>query len=363
MSFGKVVDVIAATPVKQSPIPVIKNSSVTDVGPSLEMDVKSSADASAKSRTSQHNDKFTMAMKTKYGGNNLCDSISNMLRFAREVRQGPLYQQVAKFVGRVEIGGTYTGTGTLVNWNEMPENLVGKIVLTVAHNHPSWTNTANSDYQKYVSLYADLIKTVAGTSSGIYVSNHIKGGNPLSNYMWFTPDVDADHLNVWGNSCNSSSIPVEKCYLFKSYVKEKEGNLFEDFAILVLKRKIMALNGANLGSLENMQAIPTNKTCFTIGYGTLPSPSPLNFHAGWNLKKRTQPSIWSDGFTPDDYARFYGPSDSGSPIIYKNGNNYSIVGVYGGGQDYPLATQIDRMKAVINIEKGNKPLKPVMSNR
>jgi hypothetical protein len=217
MSFGEVLNVMAAmdnvNTLQLPQFPVIRGHTIANVKPFLEeTTARLSAGLLSKGEIPLHNAGFISAMKNKYGGDSIGDSISNMLYFAQEARQGILYDQVAKFVGRVEINGVYTGTGTLVNWDGMQENLVGRVVLTVAHNHPSWSDVANSDHQKYMSLYADPVETISGTSSSIYVSDHTKSNDPLDKHMWFTPDTDIDRFNVWGSGTNDNSIPVQKWY-------------------------------------------------------------------------------------------------------------------------------------------------------
>jgi hypothetical protein len=255
-----------------------------------------------------------------------------------------------------------TGTGTLVCWDGMPDKLKGRVVITCAHNHPFFSVHEKKDETQNVKAGSEKLLNTKNDSSRVYLTKANGGVKKFD--MHFTPDT-SDTFDVWAPGKLSSSIAVERCYLFE----DKSGKM-SDFAVLILKDAVIdsdgtELYGANLRDIMTSNnaypglgvAHPGVEETFTIGYGGIilnhQRPCPIPF-VGWNLKKRTRGTTWNEGygrnFSPVDRTCF-GPSDSGSPIVAKIQGNYYVVGVFNGTFDHSLIYQVDRMKAVASYEQ------------
>ncbi|GHU19673.1 hypothetical protein FACS189472_09800 [Alphaproteobacteria bacterium] len=288
------------------------------------------------------------AMSLKYLGKedgSLNDSLKAMIDFAKEVRplsaglaqddlqlsNITLYDQIAKFVGRMEIGGSI-GTGTLVSWKGMPDHLVGRVVITCGHNRPGAFPKLNNVTPV---LQADK------KPSGMFFSQP---------EVYFTPDFDS---KVWAAKRIPDSIAVEQFYNFTD-TNWKQGSELLDFAVVILKEAVKMPNGsivkgADLGHVICPDDEHPACTClveegkyFNVGYGTVPNNDQqfatqgIGNFAGWGLKKAGR-LIGSAGAGANTFPylchRFsvnatIGPSDSGSPLIEKiDGNRNRIVGI------------------------------------
>ncbi|MDR2781532.1 MAG: trypsin-like peptidase domain-containing protein [Holosporaceae bacterium] len=286
---------------------------------------------------------FAKAVANKYGeanpvitrenaGSVIVDCIKKMIEFADAVRNGDLYKKIAKFVGRVEIPGGCTGTGTLVYWDGMPKSLEGRVVITCGHNHDDFNDESKWEESRKCGNFT------------IYKAKNVEDTK-------FTPDTSKGFEIRERKKCSRSK-DVEAFYIFTG------GGFshFYDFAVFVLKYAIAikdngdiytpskATNKDDLGSvicLTDDTKIP-EENCFTIGYGKaghqLPCDQVGNF-SGKDLKKRTKTQRWryNDKFKlyVTDDTLFLNPGDSGSPIVNANGEmvgiatgslNYSIVG-------------------------------------
>ncbi|MDR3180044.1 MAG: hypothetical protein LBT70_04055 [Holosporaceae bacterium] len=333
-------------------------------------------------------DKLTAAMNETYDANSLPEAIQKMILSADAVRQGRLYDQIAKFVGRVEkrFEDGITGTGTVVSWDGMPAALKGKVVITVLHNHPSASTEGVFD--------APISKTPV---DGVYLSNTKGEADPLEEHMWFTPDTDRNAFNVWKKGRpTAASIPVKEIYCFRVpegmedacayYEKEKTTNkevkLF-DFAVLILKTPVPQdiATGVDITTPDDFSE---GKECFLVGYGRPLNPiltdsnhpdggsndDKKKLFTGWNLKKQSLSSrttgasdhygdppftsprnfdMMSVGSSPRNFDMMsVGPSYSGSSIVTDSGDGqYKIIGVFGGGHNTALTDVIDRIKGVL----------------
>ncbi|MDR1908039.1 MAG: hypothetical protein LBQ43_04250 [Holosporales bacterium] len=319
---------------------------------------------------------ITAGMSEKYFGHrnaSLDNSIEQMRRLAAAVREGDLYKQVAKFVGRIEVGEgrEETGSGTLVCWDGMPNELKGRVVITCGHNHPYWDiGTSNRSQEgETIEAVATPLQTTERKFSGVYLLDGlVKIASDEENYkgnefvIHFTPDMDHTKFDVWAPGSINSSIEVERCYFFG------KPKYIEDFAVFILKRPVTdsggtIVDGVNLGNIITSQAYPRlDQGKFFIGYGGVLFPdddTPFTHpFVGWNLKKRVTNAEWfhSGGGIYLTGGHSFGPSDSGSPAVAEcNKCQYMIVGICTGGAEYDLASQRNRLNAVIQYEQGNVP--------
>ncbi|GHU16660.1 hypothetical protein FACS189472_02200 [Alphaproteobacteria bacterium] len=257
----------------------------------------------------------------------------------------------AMAVGRVEIQGGYTGTGTLVRWTGMPTALENRVVITCGHNNPLWTG------QKPQPGHA---KEIASFGTGTAATTMSVYENPEGLHFTYDPSSE-----VWEpNAIERTSIAVARCYNYREHGKTAENGVV-DFAVLILKEPVAGPEGvvampldhvlcsqASEGACPDLQFAGDH--CRSIGYGGVGmdiagSPALANF-TGWNLKKLTRtfgpPVRGETGWaTRYNYPSATGPSDSGSPVMMDLLPGYGkIVGIVTGSSTcVPIAAQKDRI--------------------
>ena len=246
-----------------------------------------------------------------------------LLRQVRDVGKADgVYEQVGKYVGRVNIDGlTTTGTGTLVKWENMPKDLIGKVVLTAGHNTDSSINRLK--FMADLSISQNDIETHECCYEGSFEAKH-------------------------------KLYDVDKVYDFRG-PENKE----LDVALIILKTPVKDINEQVLtGALidDSSDDIDKNYGYYSIGYG---DPTTLNSYQvlpgwGWNTKKATRISnscIDSKTYKNiegllDKKAVFpieiyAGPSQSGAPII--NAETHKFKGVFTGGINISVPYIFDKI--------------------
>ncbi|MDR1907944.1 MAG: hypothetical protein LBQ43_03735 [Holosporales bacterium] len=305
-------------------------------------------------------DNVKEGMSQRYFGNknqSLEKTVEQMRKFAAAVREGALYEQVAKFVGRVEVGGGQTGTGTLVHWKNMPEGLKGRVVITCGHNHRNWVmGSSEGMYIKEKSRrVTDIDENLVNDlglidQEGLYL---LQEGTVNKSDMYFTPDFGTT-FDIWDAQPVEDSIEITRCYFFGR-------KSLADLAVLILKKPVTDANGSkvdgvDLGDIMANNTVDLSSGKFTIGYGGLS----LHYYkhvvhplVGWNLKKKNMEAVWTHHFR-DTFmyeGLSFGPSDSGAPIVAEIEGRYRILGIHTGGSDYDLANQRNRLSAVAAYER------------
>jgi hypothetical protein len=328
-------------------------------------------------------DSINKEMEIKYGASGAA-GFHKIIEFAQAVRDKNKLYEVAKYVGRIDIdtqdkepkdtqdeNPIKVGTGTLVQWDDMPERLKGRVVITCAHNIP---DDPNEKY-KFVDPNVQNIKknyehpAFNKITNEMYESSTRIDGEALQGRLFFTPDTgnDPNSLEVWEVGKSPRSIPVVRAYTFNSLTGGISGNLF-DFAIFILEKPVDELGdgGYNLGKLEDVPDIELTEpfvhtaenNYFSIGYGRIMEvddyKKPQKIATGWLLKKKSRPLGCTHYGTELERAfDLLGPSDSGSPIM-QNADS-KIVGIYTGGTDVPIHSVYRQMNDAVNHYVANNP--------
>jgi hypothetical protein len=293
--------------------------------------------------------------------NELRSAIENALT---SVRTGKLYNKLAKFVGRINIGKYETATGTIIEWVGMNPSLKGKVVLTVAHNYygsdkldvivdrkahnaieigsfPTIVESPQND---------DTLETKSDMSFMIDLSNN------ENDIVVYAPGT---HNNSDDN--NHKVVKVDKVYCMAQNNSTWVGEAIPDIAIFILEDSVL-----DAGAVLDADEFKNGQEYFSVGYGMAfiggdDRTYYEKFIGGWNAKKATLPfvveektDIRSDSPFPDAFSfmitprdnteMIHGNSDSGSPIVNKETNK--IVAVLTGSAPVETAPLLGWIRAV-----------------
>jgi hypothetical protein len=287
-------------------------------------------------------------VKKKYG------NVSKFFEMVEEAASGELYDQIGKFVGRMEIRSLkepndircengMAGTGTVISYEEMPEKLKGRVVISAFHMHP---NALESELL-FDSFHCGKTEIATGDNSIIYLVNTIRSQYFLSNNiisleegLFFTPDFASDTTPKYSyrkrGVLEGTSIPVERCYCFKD---NNNHGVFTDIAIFILKDSVKDESGQPIEGVRIKNLQISDGEVFAIGYGrpsTLIDPKndtqKMLFEkaeelSGWGIKKTTMKTRGREGKQELLNDEIIGPSDSGAPIIQEKDGEYLFLGV------------------------------------
>lgn len=284
----------------------------------------------------------------------LRSSIENALY---SVREGDLYDKLAKFVGRINIGNNYTATGTIIKWDGMDPKLEGRVVLTVAHNY-------YDNLDKVAEFVKNSTEKIGGFDTIVESprDNDTLGTESNMSFMIDLSENSRDvvvyapgaHQNL--ADANHKVVKVSKVYCIG---QNYDWAGIPDVAIFILEEP--ALEG---GAVLDNTEFGIGEEYRSVGYGmAFVGGDDRTYYekyvGGWNAKKATLPftvtgkkpinsenpsfpnALISDTDTVGE--RAYGNSDSGSPII--NGDS-KIAAVFTGGFSVEIAPLLGWIKAV-----------------
>ncbi|MDR1361769.1 MAG: hypothetical protein LBJ16_00965 [Holosporaceae bacterium] len=291
--------------------------------------------------------------------------------------EGELYKKLAKYVGRVNHGNLATGTGTIIAWDDMPDEVKGKVVLTVAHNY-----YGTAEKKKIVDKIGECeniggLNTVVEVPGGnaepgkfgsiSFQIDMCGGTNDIVVYAPGTRSMEGGE----NNDENHKVSEVSKVYCIMDDEYKSGSGLIPDIAILILKDKVV-----DGGAVLNGVGLEVDKDYFTVGYGMVYAGAAkyANYYAkymsGWNTKKKTLPvritgkvGLSAGGGKLDEvHFRVWqgegeggqtnvGPSDSGSAVVDEENN---IVGVEAGTSEVATGGKIfEWIKGIGERERGN----------
>lgn len=251
--------------------------------------------------------------------------LRNNIYWAYNYRPKGIYE----FVRRVG-AGPFSGTGTIIQFENMPENMKGRVVLTAAHMYFNPECALFDLLQKEEDLPKKK-QYLWDYSSGMpFDYKTLNGEETIVERPQDRSNKD-DPTNQRKNVTYSVTFddqPISKVYIPLDF--------FRDIAIFILSDPIRGadgsvLEGVTVSNDAFSKAVHRPRNLFTIGYGGWTSMDRIEFLQ----KKSTMPfspkeipySLIFDA--PYDYERHMPPvsgGDSGSAIFYNDGRTISVVG-------------------------------------
>lgn len=236
---------------------------------------------------------------------------------------------IYEFVRRVG-AGLFSGTGTIIQFENMPENMKGRVVLTAAHMYFN-QECALLDLVEKENDLCKIKQCLQAYSSGMpFDYKTLNGEETIVERPQDRSNKD-DPTNQFKNLTYSVTFgdkPISKVYISLDF--------FRDIAIFILSDPARGadgslLEGVTVSNDAFSKAVHLPRNLFTIGYGGWTTMDRIEFlqkkaTMPFSLKKIPYSLILYNPYTWGRHFPSVSGGDSGSAIFYNDGQKISVVG-------------------------------------